>query len=109
VDGEQNSDAARLRANEVAQAALSGRMGMLEACRELGRRGHTRGVMSEEIHNVFVGADSETDHLPMGPVRELWDPQVLLEKDREIARMEAHWKDRVLAACKKLVDQQPRA
>jgi hypothetical protein len=48
--------------------------------------------------------DSETDHLPIGAVRELWDPQVLLEKAREIAEMEAHWKDRVVTACKELID-----
>jgi hypothetical protein len=104
---EQDSGTARLSAKKVAQAVLSGQIGILEACRKLARLGHTPGIMSSEIHNVFVGADSETDHLPVGVVRKLWDPEVLLEKDREIAEMEAHWKDRVLAACKRIVDQQP--
>ncbi|HWX94046.1 MAG TPA: hypothetical protein VNY29_15570 [Terriglobales bacterium] len=107
MNGGQNSETERLSAKKVAQAVLSGRMGVLKACRELATLGHTPGVMSEEIHNVFVGADSETDHLPIGAVRELWDSEVLLEKDREIAEMEARWKDRVLAACKKIVDQGP--
>jgi hypothetical protein len=104
MNDEQRSEAEKVRAKEIAQAVLSGRMGMLEACRELASLGHTPGVMSEEIHTVFIGADSETDHLPIGAVRELWDQQVLLEKDRDIAAMEAHWKDRVVAACKELVD-----
>jgi hypothetical protein len=78
---------------------------VLEASRELAGLGHSSGVMSEEIHNVFVGAFSESDHLPIGAVRELWNPQVLLEKDREIANMEAQWKYRVVAACKAILDE----
>ena len=104
-----DTDQKKFRAKEVAHAILSGRIGMLEACRELARLGDTPGVMSEEIHIVFLGADSETDHLPLGAVRDLWDPQVLLEKDRQIAEMEAHWRDRVFAACWNILDQHPRA
>ena len=103
-----DTDQKKSRAKEVAQAVLSGRIGMLDACRELARLGDTPGVMSEEIHIVFLGSHSETDHLPLGAVRDLWDPQVLLEKDRQIAEMEAHWRDRVLAACWNILDQHPR-
>ena len=76
---------------------------MIEASRELACLGHAPDVMNEEIHKVFVGACSETDHLPIGAVRDLRNPQVLEEKDREIADMEARWKDRILAACKSIL------
>jgi hypothetical protein len=58
--------------------------------------------MSEKIHNVFVGAFSESDHLPIGAVRELWNPQVLIEKDREIANMEAQWRTELSQRVKQL-------
>jgi hypothetical protein len=96
----------RACAKEVSQAILSGRVGIVEASRELACLGHTPDVMNEEIHNVFVGACSESDHLPIGAVRDLWNPQVLEEKDREIADIEARWKDRILAACKSILEEQ---
>lgn len=65
---------------------------MIEASRELACLGHAPGVMNEEIHKVFVGACSESNHLPIGEVRDLWNPQVLQEKDWEIADIEARWK-----------------
>ena len=68
-----DTDQKKSRAKEVAQAVLSGRIGMLDACRELARLGDTPGIMSEEIHIVFLGSHSETDHLPLGAVRDLWD------------------------------------
>jgi hypothetical protein len=91
---------------EVSQAVLSGRMGMIEASRELACLGHAPDVMNEEIHKVFVGACIESDHLPTGAVRDLWNPQVLEEKDREIANIEARWKDRILVACKSILEEQ---
>ena len=99
-------DSLRSCAKEVSQAVLSGRMGMIEASRKLAGLGHAPGVMNEEIHKVFLGACGESDHLPIGAVRDLWNPQVLEEKDREIADMEARWKDRILAGCKSIVEEQ---
>ena len=96
----------RAFAKEVSQAVLSGRMGMIEASRELANFGNVPDVMSEDIHKVFVGTCSESDHLPIGTVRDVWNPQVLEEKDREIADIEACWKDRILAACKSILEEQ---
>jgi hypothetical protein len=93
-------------AKEVSQAVLSGRMGMIEASREPACLGQAPDVMNEEIHKVFVGACSESDHLPIGAVRDPWNPQVLEEKDWEIADIEARWKDRILAGCKSILEEQ---
>ena len=53
-----------------------------------------------------MGACGESDHLAIGAVRDLWNPQVLEEKDLEIADIEARWKDRILAGCKSIVEEQ---
>jgi hypothetical protein len=100
------TESVRACAKEVSQAVFSGRMGMIEASRELACLGHAPDVMNEEIHKVFVGVCTESDHLPIGAVRELWNPQVLEEKDREIADIEARWKDRILAGCKSILEEQ---
>lgn len=52
---------------------------------------------------IFVAIDSETDHLPLGRVRELWSPDVLMEKDRELAAYELRVKKEALAACQVLI------
>jgi hypothetical protein len=53
--------------------------------------------------NLFIGIASETDHLPIGTVRELWHPDFLPEKDREIARCEELWREAARAACERIL------
>jgi hypothetical protein len=51
----------------------------------------------------FVVIDSETDHLPMGDVRQRWAPDVLARKDVEIQEAEAFYRDCAFAACERLL------
>jgi len=44
---------------------------------------------SEEDFNLVRAIESQTDDLPLGQVRDLWDPVVLAEKDAESVRCEA--------------------
>ena len=44
---------------------------------------------SEEDFNLVRAIESQTDDLPLGQVRDLWDPVVLAEKDAELVRCEA--------------------
>ena len=52
---------------------------------------------------LFVGIDSETDHLPVGDVRQHWAPVALASKDEEIRSAEAFYRDDAIAACKALL------
>jgi hypothetical protein len=92
----------RQRAREIAAAALAGRVTTLEAVRELYPLAHTDAIFEEEDRVLIIAIDSETDDLPIGKVRELWAPDALEEKDREIKRAEELYKDQFLEACKRI-------
>jgi len=52
---------------------------------------------------LVIGIDSETDHLPIGSERQHWNPNVLAQKDVEIAKCEAHYKPLTIAACERIL------
>jgi hypothetical protein len=45
-------------------------------------------------------AESETDHLPIGPERALWDDNALAAKDEDIRRFEAALTKDVFESCR---------
>jgi hypothetical protein len=72
----------------LAKQMLAGKIGIIAASRELRT---FQGEVEPEIAailNVFVGIDSETDSLPVGAVRQLWNLQALERGDRKIADAE---------------------
>ena len=62
-------------------------------------------VHHHEDFVLFVGIDSETDHLPVDIERTNWSAEALERKDKEIADAEAFYQTDVTAACKKLIEQ----
>jgi hypothetical protein len=72
----------------LAKKMLAGQIGIIAAAREL--RTFQCEVEPEiaAILNVFVVIDSETDSLPVGEVRQLWNSQALEREDRKIADAE---------------------
>jgi prolyl-tRNA editing enzyme YbaK/EbsC (Cys-tRNA(Pro) deacylase) len=82
---------------------LSGRHLLVEACRSIPAlidRLELRGVINESI---FVGIDSETDHLPVGQFREFWSEEALAKHEPEIAKSEAWARELGLAEIEKLL------
>ena len=96
------TQADHLRAREVAQAVLDGRITVLEAVRQLVSLAHTDAVADLEDRR-FIIVESETDNLPVGEVRNLWAPDSLKEKDVEIARAEALYRAQLMEACRRIV------
>jgi len=47
---------------------------------------------------VFLLVADDTDHLPIGSVRQYWAPDVLPEKDREIREVEEFYRADVIKA-----------
>jgi hypothetical protein len=84
------------------------RISTLEAVREFVPLAHTDAIRSEEDRRLIIGIESETDHLPVGDVRQLWAAEALREKNVEIARAEALWKAKLVQACKRIVDLLPK-
>jgi hypothetical protein len=66
-------------------------------------------IVSEADFNSICGIDSETDHLPIGRVREHWHQDKLPEKDREIAHCEGLYRDQVHAVCERILTETHRA
>ena len=89
-------------AREVAQAVLAGRIEMIAAARALVSLAHTDAVAHVEDRKFIIAVDSETDDLPIGEVRKLWDPSALKEKDVEIARAEELYQAKFLETCRRI-------
>jgi hypothetical protein len=92
----------RTRIRAVATQLLSGEIGMIAGAREL--KQFRDGVEPDlgKLLDVFVGLDSETDHLPIGDQRTIWDSEALKQNELEIAATEARWRERALAAARQL-------
>lgn len=58
----------------------------------------------ESARQVFVAIDSQTDHLPVGSVRELWSSKALAECDAELAEAEAVHATEVANACREVLN-----
>lgn len=59
-------------------------------------------LVSPEDFDLIRAIESETDHLPIGRVRQLWHPDSLQEKDREIARCESFWHEQMKSTCRRV-------
>lgn len=92
----------RRKAHDVAQAVLEGRTTVLEAVRALVSLARTDAIPDVEDRRLIIGVESETDHLPVGEVRKLWDPDALKEKDLEIERAETLYRGAFLQACERI-------
>lgn len=93
----------RLRA--LCQRIIAGEESLIEGSRKMLQY---RFWMKEEANDtwtIFQLLDSESDHLPVGPVRSHWNPEVLKEKDKEINQIEAFYKDAIQKAASRIFDQ----
>jgi hypothetical protein len=90
---------------QIARAILAGRIGVIEGAREIRRfcGGHLGFDDRDPDLNTFVAIDSETDDLPIGDVRRYWAPDALAQKDAEIARCEAVYREAALKAASHLI------
>ncbi len=96
--------AARATIAEAAAAVLDGRLGVLEGARVIAwHRLAVDPTQSDADLLGIAGVESQTDHLLLGPERWEWPPSMLEDKEAEIAREAASFRDDVLASCRALV------
>jgi hypothetical protein len=94
----------RAKIVELAQAMLDGALGIIEGSRRLNDLREALGI--HHLDDDFVGfvvIDSETDDLPIGDVRRLWNKEVLVHKDREVEEAERLYRDGAFEDCRKLI------
>jgi len=95
----------KLLAHEIAHRVLSAPILYVgEASYRLAELGRTPGVMSHEVHGVFVDARSELESLMAGQ-RKLANSEERKQFDRKHADLEGRWKDKVIADCRKMLDE----
>jgi hypothetical protein len=87
----------------VAHGILDGSIGIVVGARQLTRLRFPSRAENDSDILVFVGIDSQTDHLPLGDVRRLWNIDVLKVKDDELQAYEARVRERAFGACKSLI------
>jgi hypothetical protein len=87
----------------IANAALNGEIGPVEAARSFTNY-VGRDQSLDKLLVIFIGVDSETDNLPLGDVRRLWNVDALKQKDNDIAAAELLYRNKINQACQKLVD-----
>lgn len=103
---EQYVQSIRQQIVETAQAMLDGELSYLLGARQLNALRHQASVNSDDADfMVFVGIDSETDALPLGPVRGLWDKHALIKLQPEIDSAEAWAKSHAKPVCVRLIDR----
>jgi len=94
----------RQKIGSIARDILEARISIIEAARQIALLRHGIGVdRADPDLLLFVGIDSDTDHLPLGDVGVHWAPEALARKDLEIAQAEAFYRDRVFEVCSRLV------
>jgi hypothetical protein len=92
------------RVVQIARAVLSGQLTAIEASWLLCPIVHQApGMVTEADYKLIIAVASETDHLPIGRLRELWHLDYLGEKDHEIAGCEALWGEQIRAACERIL------
>ena len=82
-------DWARREIGRVAVAMLKGATSFIEGSRELSQLHFIAGLEDDPDLIAFVGIDSETDALPMGELRKMWNADALAKLQPEIDRAEA--------------------
>lgn len=100
----RDSEDRRKLALEIAQNLLEQEISAVEAVRALVpliRVDPT--LVSREDRKAMMGIESEVEDLPVGRAREVWHPDALLEKDKEIEKCERLYGDSVKSVCERLV------
>jgi len=89
----------------IARELLAGRLGVIEAARQIDAfRGDRVGLDEFDPDFVtFLAIESETDALPLGETRSHWAADALAQKDLEIARCEDLYRAQALEAASHLV------
>jgi hypothetical protein len=96
----------KVLAKETAHRVLTAPILLVfEASYQLAELGRAPRVMPDDVHRVFVDACTECDRL-IGGRRLRNDPEARREATRQIQELEARWKDRIFAACRKIVEDQ---
>ena len=102
---EEHGKTASEKVVALARSVLSGDTGIAEGSRQLAAWRFDVGAENDPDFLFFVGVASETDDLPIGPVRQHWNPGALRVKDAELAAYEAKVEQKAFEVCRSLIQK----
>ena len=89
---------------DVAHGILNGEVGILEGSHAIAAIRHVIDPEQRDEDLLgLAGVESQTDHLALGDLRGRWDPELLIEKEAEIARWESFFRSTVLECCRCII------
>lgn len=95
--------AVRAKLASSATDFIEGKLGLIATARDLGRLGDGFEPALRQLLDVFAVIFDETDGLPIGAERALWNAQALVQEDKKILLAEERWRDEAIAAAIQLV------
>lgn len=93
----------RAKAINIAEEMIAGKVGIIAGSRVMSGLRFDVELPDDEDFLTFGAIDSETDALPVGPVRVHWSADALKEKDVEIQRCEELYRQDAIDACARLI------
>jgi hypothetical protein len=88
---------------ETAEAVIGGTLGPVDAARRFVGLAAELDALDDEDFRFFVELDSQTDHFPLGPVREHWSAGALEREDRACREFEADVREEASSHCRSLL------
>ncbi|MBD2705788.1 hypothetical protein IC229_34635 [Spirosoma sp. BT702] len=89
----------------VAKSILDGQIGVISGSRALTGLSHKFDETKRDDFILFIGIDSDSDNLAIGPEREYWSKEQLAKQDIEIEIVEAYYREDVYNTCTDLIRQ----
>lgn len=84
---------------------LEGKTGAIEISRKIIRLSYDLGIQDSDEISVFKALESQTDHFPIGALRNNYSDERLKEIDEETKDYEDYYKESVTDVCLKLIDK----
>ena len=101
---EQYMSEKRREVTNVAQLLRDKKINVVEGAMKLNALRHEVSQKDfDEDFMLFVAISSETDHLPVGHVREQYSSAALQKADAEIHDADKFYRSQVVVACEKLI------
>ena len=85
------------------KSVIDGGTGIVEGSRILYSLGRDLGLQHDPTFISFLGVDSQSDHFPIGPVRDQWAADALAREDRSREEFENDFRESIIADCQKVI------
>lgn len=93
----------RIELISIARSMLDGKINLIEGVRKICSLRHEVGDPDNEVFLSIRAIDSETDHFPIGQIRERCTREYLERMDKKMQHYVADAKDDIFTACREIL------